>query len=356
MVIHDAERTGPPVFALDLLEWLATNAAVRPTAVLVAGGPLVEDFRALGPTIVLDDAPEEATAALRSASIVYLNTAASVEALRRTGVRPERVLSHVHERDVALRHYLPAEDHDLLLAVTGRYLVGPECARRNLVENHGVDADRIATVPYFVPRGHDRSDATAPPPREVLGIGPATTVVGGAGTRDWRKGPDLFAQSAWEVRRRRPDADVRFVWVGGPIPSVDHWDPTVDVPLLGLEGRIDFLDHQPDPKRWMAAFDLFALTSREDTFPLVCLEAGALGVPIVCFDTSGIPELVRAAGGGAVVDYPDVPALAAALVERIDDSDLRRGEGEALRRHIEAHHRLEDCGAAVAAEIARMVP
>jgi len=349
MVVHDAARTGPPIFALGLLRWLREHVTLEMAVVLVTGGPLAEDFAATVPTVRLDQDPDRARTMLATADLVYLNTAASVEALATTGVRPRRVLSHVHELDVALAHYLPAEDRRLLLSVTDRFVVGPACAAANLTRNHGVAPDRIGRVPYFVPptaRAPDRDTA-----RRRLGVAPETVVIGACGTRDWRKAPDLFVQLAWWLRRRSLDRPLHFVWLGGPIPSVDHWDEATDVELLDLDGSVTFLPHQPEPEQVMAAYDIFVLPSREDTFPLVCLHAGSLGVPVVCFDGGGIPELLEVTDGGAVIPYLDVEAMAEAVARLAEDDDERTRRGERLRAHLARAHTLDDTGPAVIREL-----
>jgi glycosyltransferase involved in cell wall biosynthesis len=49
------------------------------------------------------------------------------------------------------------------------------------------------------------------------------------------------------------------------------------------------------------------MTSREDPFPLVCIECGMLGKPIICFDSAtGTEEIIKENGGGFVVKYLDV--------------------------------------------------
>ena len=55
------------------------------------------------------------------------------------------------------------------------------------------------------------------------------------------------------------------------------------------------------------AADAFALTSREDPFPSVVLEALSAGTPAVAFDRSGgIPDMLRETGFGSVVPHGDV--------------------------------------------------
>jgi glycosyltransferase involved in cell wall biosynthesis len=64
------------------------------------------------------------------------------------------------------------------------------------------------------------------------------------------------------------------------------------------------------------------MTSREDPFPLVCIEVGKSGIPIICFEkATGIQE-VLVTGGGFVVPYLDVVAMAEKIVLYYYDSTL----------------------------------
>jgi glycosyltransferase involved in cell wall biosynthesis len=355
-VVHEGRRSGPPIYAHHLLTWLAEHTALDVETLLLAPGPLVEDFAALGPTTVVeaDDDPAALRSVLESADLVYLNTAITVAAVRRSGARPRRVLSHVHELDIGLRHYLDEADHDHLLEVTDRFLVGPDVARDNLITGHGVPADRIGQVPYFVPP-HEPVAARSPATRAELGIPADAVVVGACGTRDWRKAPDLFVHLARELDQRALDVPLHFVWLGSAIPSEPHWDEAFDLRHIPLRSGLDFVEHQAVPQRWMAEYDVFALTSREDCFPLVCLASAELGTPVVCFDTGGIPEMLETCDGGRVVPYPDVVAMADEVQALAADRAGREAMGARARYHVLAHHQLAHTGPAVAAELAELL-
>jgi glycosyltransferase involved in cell wall biosynthesis len=102
----------------------------------------------------------------------------------------------------------------------------------------------------------------------------------------------------------------------------------------------------------MAEYDVFALTSREDCFPLVCLTAAELGTPVVCFDTGGIPEMLARCDGGRTVPYPDVVAMADAVAAIATEPATGVAMGTRARDHVLTHHQLDHTGRAVAAELA----
>lgn len=353
-IVHEACRSGPPIYALHLVTWLTGNTDLDVGVVLLEGGPLEPGFAALCPTRVHATEPREAMMLLDRADLAYVNTAVSIRLLRETGRRPPVVLTHVHELEVGLSYWLPPADHEALLELTDRYLVGPDCAADNLVRNHGVPRDKIGQVRYFVPPGPPPSP-DARPVRSQLHIDERTIVVGACGAREWRKAPDLFSYTAWEAHRLAPDLPLAFVWLGSPIPTGPQWDEEAELALLALGDSLQFVEDQPDPDPWLASYDVFALTSREDNFPLACLSACSFGVPVVAFDGGGIAELIRASGGGRVVPYPDVDAMAGEVVALAADTATRLEMGHRLRDHVVAHHQLHRCAAEVAAEIRELV-
>src|SRR5687768_4892209 len=86
--------------------------------------------------------------------------------------------------------------------------------------------------------------------------------------------------------------------------------------------------------RVVAAADVFALPSWTEGFPLVVLEAMALGRPVVATAVGGTPELVADGETGLLVPPRDVAALTASLKRVLDDEGLRRRLGEAGRRRV----------------------
>ena len=92
---------------------------------------------------------------------------------------------------------------------------------------------------------------------------------------------------------------------------------------LGLEGEVIFPGFVPDedlPGLYSAA-DLFVFPSLYEGFGLPVLEAMACGTPVVCSDTSSLPEV---AGEAALLASPtDVRALIVAMRRALTDESLR---------------------------------
>ncbi|MGC9082856.1 MAG: glycosyltransferase family 4 protein, partial [Anaerolineae bacterium] len=122
---------------------------------------------------------------------------------------------------------------------------------------------------------------------------------------------------------------------------------------LGLEDRVRFTGYVPDedlPALYSAA-DLFAFPSLYEGFGLPVLEAMACGVPVVCSNTSSLPEVVGEAG--IMVEPHNVHALARAMGRVLTDEALRaslRARGleraqrftweEAAKRTVEVYRQV----------------
>jgi glycosyltransferase involved in cell wall biosynthesis len=181
-------------------------------------------------------------------------------------------------------------------------------------------------------------------------------VVGSAGLTHWRKASDLFLLVARDVLAQRPD--VHVVWVGGDPDDPDTAVFRDDVARSGVADRFHLVAHVADPLPWYGAMDVFVLTAREDAFPLVCLEAGSMGVPIVCFDNGGMPELVDRGpeSCGYVVPYPDLTTMGARIVDLVDDGELRRQLGERARVTVRQEFDVGAVAPDLWADVRRFLP
>lgn len=345
---HGAERSGPPIALLRLLQaWRATDPGFDTEVVLGRGGPLAREYAALSTvrTAGLDRrSPEQLLARAlagvgagsvgrrvrttatrlriggRPADLVVVNgaTAAGVELLR--SMPPAPTVMIAHELSTGWMANLDPDDRHLLLERTTGFLAVSEAVRRYLVDHHGVDPAAVHVVPPPV-------DPVDPPP-DRTGRPMERCVVVSGGVADWRKAPELFVTTAHLCRQLAPEIDWEFRWFGGGTGADPAaWPLRLEIDRLGLATTVTFTGPLRDPADELARADLFLLTAKEDAAPLVAAEAAGSGLPIVTFDSGGVVELVRDAGCGVVVDYPDLPGLAAAVVDLARDPARRSDAG-----------------------------
>jgi glycosyltransferase involved in cell wall biosynthesis len=93
---------------------------------------------------------------------------------------------------------------------------------------------------------------------------------------------------------------------------------------LGLDERVHFLGHRPNPFPYVKSAQFFVLSSMWEGFGLSLLEALALGKPSIATDCpSGPAEILGHGGFGIVVKVADVAGLADAMLRMSRSPQLR---------------------------------
>ena len=78
--------------------------------------------------------------------------------------------------------------------------------------------------------------------------------------------------------------------------------------------------------------DVFVIPSLQEAFGQTALEAMACGVPVVGFNTGGIPDMIRPGITGLLVPPKDVSALQAAMVQLLQNPEKQRMIADNCRR------------------------
>jgi glycosyltransferase involved in cell wall biosynthesis len=125
---------------------------------------------------------------------------------------------------------------------------------------------------------------------------------------------------------------------------------------LDIAERLVLPGFLPDPARYLGLFDIFALSSNSEQFPISLVEAMAAGLPAVCTGVGDIRGIVSADNRPFIVEPGDEAAFTAALDSLADGSDLRRKVGLANRERAAAEYderRMIECYARLYGEAIR---
>jgi glycosyltransferase involved in cell wall biosynthesis len=182
-----------------------------------------------------------------------------------------------------------------------------------------------------------------------LGIPDGAPVVGNVAALTGHKDHKTLLAAAARVSTRVPDA--RFVIVGDG--ELRHELEALSR-RLGLERRCLFAGFRGDLDRLIPAFTVFCLSSHMEGLGTSLLDAMAFGVPVVATAAGGIPEAVVDGVTGRVVPPRDADALAAALVDALDNPERRAAWGRAGRQRFEERFtadRMVDATLAVYGEL-----
>ena len=88
--------------------------------------------------------------------------------------------------------------------------------------------------------------------------------------------------------------------------------------------------------------DIVALPSFSEGLGIVLLEAGAAGKPVVASDIRGIDEVVIDGETGILVPPQDPKALATAILQLLEDAQMRNRLGAAARRSVKDRFSLSE--------------
>ena len=208
------------------------------------------------------------------------------------------------------------EAHDIHLVAPSRWL--HELARKStLLQN-----TPISMIPYGLPEvifaARDKAAS-----RTLLGLplGKMLVLIGGVNLKDERKGWGYLDAALTKLSTSMNPANIGLA-VFGRAP---------DLTQLENRGLKSYpLGTIKDERLLSAAYsaaDLFVISSMEDNLPNTVLEAMACSVPVVGFDSGGIPEMVRDGETGLVVARGDSDGLAQSIQWLLERPEARREMG-----------------------------
>lgn len=155
--------------------------------------------------------------------------------------------------------------------------------------------------------------------RSKLGINKSTYVWSMSGTLDPNKNPFLFIDTASEVIKTH--TDVKFIWIGA---VTDHGYKELCINRAEQSGIADrILWITPDRNDYYNYFncaDGFILTSIQESFSLVTLEALLFELPIVAHNCGGVREILMDDIGVIVNELNDPVKMAIPMRHYMDGS------------------------------------
>lgn len=203
----------------------------------------------------------------------------------------------------------------------------------------------LTTIPNGVPVGLFRADGVQRSHlRRSLGIDPMAPVVGTVAGFRPEKRLDLWLDAAVEIAARVPGA--HFLLVGdGPLrPALQE-----RASALGLKRSLHLVGSQKDVRGYLAAMDVYMISSDFEGLPVALLEAMATELPVVATRVGGIGEVVIDGETGVVVEPRDVRALVAATVRLLSDAPLRARMGSASRQRVKMSYAIDRMAAGLEA-------
>jgi L-malate glycosyltransferase len=208
----------------------------------------------------------------------------------------------------------------LALPCAGRLIVPSRNLERMALDIWRQPRDRVA----YVPNGVDMALYGAPPASDAVpGFArrPGEIVVGTlAGLRAVKNLPRLVRAFA-AAARATPQVPSRLVIVGrGPEEAAIR----AEAERLGVADRLVMPGFVAHPHRYVGLFDVFALSSDSEQFPISLVEAMAAGLPAASTAVGDVAEIVSDANRPFLAATSDEAGLSGALARTCARASARR--------------------------------
>ncbi|MBX2838306.1 MAG: glycoside hydrolase family 99-like domain-containing protein [Gammaproteobacteria bacterium] len=338
LVGHDAYKHGAQMLLMSLAKTYTRQFGLDVTILLRDSGPLVDDYREVCRTVVLTQLGKdnlEGWARHEGFDIAVCNTTVTGDLLPDLTRAGLEVVSLIHELPNLIKEH-ELEGNIPLIAKHAKHTIFPS----NIVQdgfNQFVDTweseEVIRPQGLYMPIEYSQKKRDGI--RAELGIPSDAKVVLNVGFADLRKGFDLFLQVARQMVADR--ADVHFVWAGAIDQDMERWvQSDLDAALAKRIHLVGFTKKMVD---YYSASDCLFLSSREDPYPSVVLEAMCVGAPVVIFKgATGFDKLISEYG--QVVDRNEPAQITRAIVHCLYNDS--RAEKLARAEYVDEHCRFDD--------------
>ncbi|PWQ98684.1 HAD-IA family hydrolase [Leucothrix arctica] len=329
-VSHEASETGAPAVLLSLMNWLKEHTDINFSIVVGAAGPWDAKFEAIAPTFFMDrphTGDDIADFCGDHVQTIYINTIAAASYAKAFEFLHAEFVTHVHEMENVFQIF----EHNvaILKDICQKYIAVSPGSVESLNKRFA-DIDLQYLKP-FINRYSQTEKTTHPCESKKL--------IFGCGAVEKRKGFDLFCKVAQQLKQNKT-LNIEMHWIGSD--QNKDLNAANTIAEFDVEDIVKFIGPKGNPRDYFIHGDLFLLTSREDPYPLVCMEAAEQRLPVICFDeqAGGMHTFVET-DAGRVVKYLDANAMTAAAVELLTNEELSRSMGSAAKQKVIERHYVD---------------
>ncbi|MBS1600056.1 MAG: glycosyltransferase [Bacteroidetes bacterium] len=325
-ISHEASLTGAPILLLNLLTLLKRSGQFELEVLLYRGGDLEDKFKHISSVFILKSSEYKNVknfilrainfvvyrlrilyfkATMQKPNLIFSNTIVNgrlIKAFKKSGIP---IVTYIHELESTIQYFKKDHISEFAIEYSDFFIAPAKIVAANLMKNHAVKEDKIFFLNYLLPYDPnvilDKSKT-----REIFlrqfGIPSEKFCVVGMGKATHRKGIDIFIETCYQTYQL--DKNIHFVWIGEIEDEKMSKYINNYISDNKINDAITLAGRQLYSISSLLPFDIFLLTSREDPYPLVVIEAAIMKIPALCFEGSGgAPEFISDDSGWTVPDF-----------------------------------------------------
>lgn len=370
---HEVSKTGAPIAFKQMMTAICKNAEIQPWFVSDGYGSLYKDFGVIAPSLMAPDWYEVCGSRhefierlgdwfrqLKGPKIAVCNTIVTRDYISIFSGLKIPVIAWIHELATSIALFSGGETTMKKLAQEASSVVlVSELVRQSHIGHFNLKPDFGTVIHNGVALSLNFDKGFRQRLSREWGVPEAAPLVLGCGSIEKRKGVDIFVQTAKVIQslfetecpaREKP----HFVWIGGCLDKDFLGWCQHDAKLLGLADNLHFVGSRDDLPDFYRSGQVFLMTSREDPFPLVTMEAMGYGLPVIAFSgATGQEELL--VHGGILVPYLNSGEMASSAYRLMVNPQAREEMGRAGCQHVQSHYTWDDTARNFLAEIRRVL-
>ena len=344
---HDAGFCGAQLLLLHIIEELKKRFKFDVYLILKSGGKLEEKYRENATIYNFSDYTQkekkELIKKLKLDGVKYAiaNTVVTGDILGMLSDEGIKTISLIHELPDTIKKLGVEKNVKTILQKAERVFFPSNFVRDSFskifpLSDH-ILKEKISIHPqglYLNNNYKDNKEKARTLLRKKLGIGEDSFIVLGVGSGDFRKGIDLFVSTAQKIQQSK----IFFLWVGEI--SIEMQEYLAD---HFLESKnVIFIKATSEISLYFAGSDLYFLSSREDPFPSVVLEAMSVGVPVIAFNNAGGFVDIIKPETGILVPFEDTALVSQNILFLFENNKERIKLGGLSQKLIEEKFVFKD--------------
>ena len=348
VVVHEAQKAGATLLSMNIIKTIKAVTDYEPVILLLAGGPLTEEFKKQGICYELNQPDFSKIYDEQYLNVVIreiaglgvkyalCNSVVTGLVLKELNKRSIKTITMVHEMPTSIFAYNFVEASKNVQKYSDDIVFAADFVRDRFVEHFPVNEKKCHIIPqgvYAKFNSNSINDKKANKKKlcKELGIGEDSKIILGCGYGNFRKGLDWFGLIA--INEMLKNEETHFVWLGNRDNEFYQWINS-DLLVNKLSSRFHWFNFVENPGYIFGGSDIFLLTSREDPFPSVALDAMVQYTPVIAFENAGgIPEILTD-NRGINVPYGDCSECVNAIDNLLKDTSKYNEVANNAKKYI----------------------